>query len=221
MIDKLEKRLLYREEIKDKLMDAIISGMIKPGDRIVETRWAKDLGVSQSPIREALRELEMIGVVETIPYKGCIVCEISSEELIDGLKVRASLEVHAVEEIFEKMDFTFIEKMEEMMEGMRAAVKEDDMRSFSKLDTEFHLVMIEGAENKQLLRLWKQCSTHDFTHITAILTDRPMEELCERHQIILDELKSNNLKNKKQRTIEAIQHHFATLIKEVENKKNK
>lgn len=221
MVDKLEKRLLYREEIKDTLMNAIISGMLKPGERIVETRWAKELGISQSPIREALRELEMVGVVETIPYRGCIVREISPAELIDGLKVRAALEVLAIEEIFEKMDFSFLEKMQEKMDGMRAAVEQKDMRHFSKEDANFHLAMIEGAENKPLTRLWNQCSTHDMTHVTAMLTDRPLEELCERHQILLDELKSPNLKNKKQRTIEAIHSHFTTLIKEIEQHDNK
>ena len=54
---KIDKRPLYRDEIKSALLDAITSGELKPGDRIVETRWAKELGVSQSPIREAIREL--------------------------------------------------------------------------------------------------------------------------------------------------------------------
>lgn len=216
-IEKLEKKLLYREEIKSAIMDAIMSGMIKPGERIVETRWAKNLGVSQSPIREALRELEMIGIVETIPYKGCIVCESSSRELIDGLKVRTQLEIYAVEELFEKMDFSFVERMQDRMEGMRKAVEAGDMRAFSKEDSAFHREMVEGADNKPLLRLWDQISTHDATHVTAVLTDRPMGELCERHQIILDELMSHNLSYKKQRIIEAIHAHFATLIKEVES----
>ena len=65
----ISKRPLYREEIKEALMDAIVTGALAPGERIVETRWAKELGVSQSPIREAIRELEMIGLVENIPYK--------------------------------------------------------------------------------------------------------------------------------------------------------
>ena len=56
---RIAKRPLYREEIKEALMEAIVSGELAPGERIVETRWAKELGVSQSPIREAIRELEM------------------------------------------------------------------------------------------------------------------------------------------------------------------
>ena len=63
---KIDKRPLYRDEIKSALMDAITSGELKPGDRIVETRWAKELGVSQSPIREAIRELELIGLCTDI-----------------------------------------------------------------------------------------------------------------------------------------------------------
>ena len=94
---KISKRPLYREEIKKALMDAIVSGQLAPGDRIVETRWAKELGVSQSPIREAIRELELIGLVETIPYKGCIVRKITHKDLIDTFEVRIALESIALE----------------------------------------------------------------------------------------------------------------------------
>ena len=84
----IEKRPLYREEIKEALMQAIVSGELAPGDRIVETRWAKELGVSQSPIREAIRELEMIGLVENIPYKGSIVRKLTRKDIINTYEVR-------------------------------------------------------------------------------------------------------------------------------------
>ena len=88
----IAKRPLYREEIKEALMQAITSGDLAPGDRIVESRWARDLGVSQSPIREAIRELEMIGLVENIPYKGTIVRKLTRKDIIDTYEVRIALE---------------------------------------------------------------------------------------------------------------------------------
>ena len=77
-------------------MDAILSGELAPGERIVETRWARELGVSQSPIREAIRELELIGLVENIPYKGCIVRKLTSKDIVDTYKIRIALETMAV-----------------------------------------------------------------------------------------------------------------------------
>ena len=93
---RIAKRPLYREEIKEALMEAIVSGELAPGERIVETRWAKELGVSQSPIREAIRELEMIGLVENIPYKGCIVRKLTRKDIEDTYKVRIALETMAI-----------------------------------------------------------------------------------------------------------------------------
>ena len=95
---RITKRPLCREEIEEALMEASISGELAPGERIVETRWAKELGVSQSPIREAIRELEMIGLVENIPYKGCIVRKLTRKDIIDTYQIRIALETMAIGE---------------------------------------------------------------------------------------------------------------------------
>ena len=113
---KIDKRPLDRDEIKSALLDAITSGELKPGDRIVETRWAKELGVSQSPIREAIRELELIGLVESIPYKGCVVRQITKKDIADTYKVRIALESMAITDAIQKDDPELITTMREHLE---------------------------------------------------------------------------------------------------------
>lgn len=69
-IDSVSHRQVFREEIRNAIREAIFSGKLNPGDRIIETYWAKELGVSQGPVREAIRDLEAMGLVETVPFKG-------------------------------------------------------------------------------------------------------------------------------------------------------
>ena len=128
---RIAKRPLYREEIKEALMEAIVSGELAPGERIVETRWAKELGVSQSPIREAIRELEMIGLVENIPYKGCIVRKLTRKDIEDTYKVRIALETMAIcEEIQGDVQSMLPGLQQHFMESNRVKLAAKLLRGF-------------------------------------------------------------------------------------------
>src|SRR5215212_1736713 len=85
-------RRVLREEIRERLIDDILSGRLSPGTRIVETRLAQELGVSQAPVREALRDLELFGFVISSPFRGTQVREISNDDLVDIYPIRAALE---------------------------------------------------------------------------------------------------------------------------------
>ena len=85
-------RRVLREEIKEYLIDAIFSGDLHAGDRIVETAIARQLNVSQGPVREALRDLEMLGLVVSSPFRGTQVREISYQDLAEIYPIRAALE---------------------------------------------------------------------------------------------------------------------------------
>ena len=88
----LERRV-FREEIREQLIEDILSGKLAPGARIVETRIAQQFGVSQGPVREALRDLELFGFVVSSPFRGTQVRKFSTEELLEIYPIRAALEV--------------------------------------------------------------------------------------------------------------------------------
>src|SRR5438067_773144 len=88
-------RRVLREEIREQLIDDILSGRLPPGTRIVETRLAQEFGVSQAPVREALRDLELFGFVISSPFRGTQVREISTDDLLEIYPVRAALEAVA------------------------------------------------------------------------------------------------------------------------------
>src|SRR5438874_12015375 len=88
-------RTSLREQVRDLLLDRIVAGEYPPGARLVETRIAQELGVSQAPVREALRDLEQLGCIVHEPFRGCSVRAFSADELIEAFPVRAALEALA------------------------------------------------------------------------------------------------------------------------------
>src|SRR5262245_64002567 len=85
-------RTVLREQVKDILLHRIVSGDLKPGERLVETRIAAELGTSQAPVREALRDLELLRLVESQPFRSARVREVTDDDLLDVFPVRAVLE---------------------------------------------------------------------------------------------------------------------------------
>src|SRR6185295_20410535 len=90
--------MVLREQVKEVLLERILRGQLKPGDRLVETRIAQELGTSQAPVREALRDLELVNLVESEPFRGSRVRGVSDEDLLQSFPVRAALEELAAKE---------------------------------------------------------------------------------------------------------------------------
>jgi DNA-binding GntR family transcriptional regulator len=210
----IQKRPLYREEIGNAIREAIASGDLKPGDRIVETQWAKDLGVSQSPVREAIRELEMIGLVENIPYQGCIVRKATKQDMKDAYRVRMYLEMLGVQDAVEIATEEQLNEVYKVYKDMETDAKKNAFNSYTKKNELFHEKIIGISQNKLLLRLWKQSHIQDSTFFGTQLSDQPLIDLAERHKIIYDAIVDRDEKRAK----DAIFDHFQELIDELERK---
>ncbi len=183
-IKKIVKSTL-RVEVVDRIRRMIIENQLKPGERIVETRLAKELGVSQSPIREAIRELEMMGLVENIPYKGCLVKEIGPKDIADSYEVRAALEMLSVRNATLKMAENDFLVLEVLLANMQQAARKQEKSVFSRLDIEFHKKIIELADNSLLEKMWETVSLGQWTHVTTNLSTLSLEELAQRHETVL------------------------------------
>src|SRR4051794_41901416 len=94
---------MLRDQIKDAIVERILDGVYGPGERIVEIRVAQEFGVSQAPVREALRELELLRLVVSEPFRGARVREVTAEELAEIYPVRAALEEVAARGAAERM----------------------------------------------------------------------------------------------------------------------
>jgi DNA-binding GntR family transcriptional regulator len=212
---RLEKRGLYREEICDYIKESILTGELKPGDRIVETRCAKELGVSQSPVREAIRELEIIGLVENIPFQGCYVKEHTIKDVKDSYKVRISLETLGMKSAVESITGEQLKEIYDVMKDMETAAENHEFDLYIKLDTMFHQKIIEVSRNMLLLRLWNQCHVREWTYIgTKKLSDRGLENLAFRHEAIYDALAERN----ESKALQAVISHLEELVVAMEAK---
>lgn len=210
----IEKRPLYREEIGNAIREAIASGDLKPGDRIVETQWAKDLGVSQSPVREAIRELEMMGLVENVPYQGCFVRKATKQDMKDAYRVRMYLEMLGVQDAVEIATEEQLKDIFKVFKEMEAEAKKNAFNSYINKNELFHGKIVEISQNKLLLRLWKQSHIQESTFFGTQFSDRPLIDLAVRHKIIYDAIVDRDEKRAK----DAIYEHFQELIEELDRK---
>ena len=174
-------RRVFRDEIREQLIDDILSGRLAPGTRIVETRIAQKLGVSQAPVREALRDLALLGFVVSSPFRGTEVRRISPRELLEIYPIRAALEGAAARAAAPRIRKKGLQRLEELIEAMRDAGREDDHRASVLADADFHHTIVAAAGNKMLERVWETMRLSVTTSVTHAVTHRSLVEIAERH----------------------------------------
>ena len=146
-------RTVLREQIKEILLERILRGELEPGERLVETRLARELGTSQAPVREALRDLQLLRLVESEPFRGARVRAVDDSQLLPVFPVRAALEELAAREAA-RMAKGEVEVLDRELEGMRDAAARGDWRTQISHDIAFHRAMVELAGNEPLLQSW-------------------------------------------------------------------
>ena len=184
-------RVVLREQVKELILQRILTGFYPPGDRLVETRIAQELGTSQAPVREALRDLELLRFVESAPFKGARVREISEEELLEIYPVRAALEELAAREAAVRLD-GIVGVLEAELEAMHKAADEGDLHEQVVHDVNFHRLIVEAAGNRILLDVWGSLRIESRTIITAVRTGMDGHEIAERHRPVLDALRDRD-----------------------------
>ena len=208
-------RTVLREQIRELLLERILGGELEAGDRIVELQIAQELGTSQAPVREALRELQSLGFVEHEPYRETRVRRIAEEELAEIYPVRAALEELAAQEAASRLDGK-VEELEREFEAMREAAAQDDLQDLAAHDAAFHRLIVEAAGNKVLLDTWRTLRVEARVVVTALKTDIDLHELAELHRPLLEALKEGAPK----KAGDALRQHFEllrTMMKRGEN----
>ena len=160
-------RTVMREQIKELIIQRILEGTYKPGDRVVELQLVHELGVSQAPVREALRDLEAMRFIETEPYRGARVREVSHEELAESYPVRAALEELAGQLATPHADEEMLDLLEAEMSNMLHAAEEHDQHGLLVHDARFHEIIVEAADNAVLLDSWSGLRIEAYTLVTS------------------------------------------------------
>jgi DNA-binding GntR family transcriptional regulator len=178
-------RSMLRDHVKDALVERILDGVYGPGERIVEIRVAEEFGVSQAPVREALRELELLRLVVSEPFRGARVREVSAEELAEIYPVRAALEEVAARAATPVLAGD-VKALTAELEAMRRAAKRGDVHDFIAHDVAFHRVIVEASGNKALQDLWRSLHVELRTTITLIKRVEDLARVAESHVPVLE-----------------------------------
>ena len=205
-------RKVFREEIRTAIRDAIFSGKLKPGDRIIETYWAKEMGVSQGPVREAIRDLEAQGLVETVPFKGSRVRSLTEKDVRDNYSVRICLESKSIRDAITMLTddqlTALTDRLKEILKDMDACAKRGDLLNFTERDTAFHRAIIDATENQVLLRLWEQCNMRNWFAVSALTNVESLQQLQSEHQHICQAICAKNMEE----ATTTLEHHLTELM---------
>jgi DNA-binding GntR family transcriptional regulator len=193
-----------REQIKDVILQRILDGEYQPGARLVETRIAQELGVSQAPVREALRDLEQLGCIVHEPFRGCSVRAFSADELLEAFPVRAALEALAARLAAERIDEDELLRLAELLDVMRAAARRGDAHDQSQANASFHATIVRAARNATLERQWSLLEPFSRTYISVSRPGLDLRALSERHVPILEALRARD----PDAAAEAMHHHL-------------
>ena len=200
-------RLVLSEQVKDRLLQAILDGRFPPGARIVETRVARELGTSQAPVREALRDLEALGLVETSAFRGARVRRPSAEELLEAFVVRSQLESLAARLAVTAITDRDVDQMTGHLGEMRRAARADDARAEAMADAMFHGRLIELSGNATLHRVWRRLEPVSRTYITLVVPGADRHRIADLHQPVLDALRHRDAA----RATDALDRHYLVL----------
>lgn len=225
-MDKLTKLNLdnykpLRDVVFENLREAILEGKLTPGQRLMEVQLAEQLGVSRTPVREAIRKLELEGLVVMLPRKGAYVANMSLKDILDVLEIRASLEGLAASLAAERISPEDIKELEKIANEFEESTEHADVETLLRKDVEFHECIFKAANNKKLHQLitslWEQVYRFRVTYISDYDSS---VNIINEHKLILQAIKDGDVDVAKKYATEHIEKAEQFMIEKAMNNKN-
>ena len=218
MMDEMQKNmseyLPLRDVVFNTLRHAILTGELKPGERLMEIHLADRLGVSRTPIREAIRKLELEGFVIMIPRKGAQVAKISEKNLKDVLEVRRVLDVLAVELACDRMSDEEKEEMKKAADEFARTVKSSkNPQEITEADVNFHDIILKSTGNGRLVQLVNNLAEHLYRYRLEYIKDSSYHNrLLSEHEAIVNAILKADKKAAAKAVVEHIDNQEKTII---------
>ncbi len=189
----VEKPLTLRERIVDFIKDAVVSGRLKPGERVPEQEIAENLGISRTPIREAFRQLESEGFISVTPRKGAVVSPITDKDVTEFYAIKSLLEGFAASIACAKLTIKDIKKLESLNSQMDRCAEKDDVKGFFRLDNQFHDTFLKACGNEKLCVLVHNLvQQFERFRITALSVPGRMKDSVRQHREIIEAFRESN-----------------------------
>jgi len=200
----LISRSVLADQVKDRLLQDILAGRYPPEARIVETSLARELGVSQAPVREALRGLEALGLVEILPFRGARIRRPSIGELLEAYTVRFELEALGARLGVPRMTDADLADLEALGDAMQRAAAAGDRHEVAVADAAFHARLLHLAGNATLERVWRSLEPFSRTYITLVAPGADARWTADLHITILAALRARD----PEQVVLALRGHF-------------
>jgi DNA-binding GntR family transcriptional regulator len=197
-------RSVLADQVKDRLLQDILAGRYPPEARIVETSLARELGVSQAPVREALRGLEALGLVEILPFRGARIRRPSISELLEAYTVRFELEALGARLGVPGMTDADLAELEALADAMQRAATAGDRHEVAVTDAAFHARLLHLAGNATLERVWRSLEPFSRTYITLVAPGADAHWTADLHTAIIEALRARD----PERVVAALRDHF-------------
>lgn len=186
--------LPLRDVVFQTLRQAILRGQLKPGERLMEIHLAEQLGVSRTPVREAIRKLELEGLVLMIPRRGAVVAEITISDLEDVLEVRMALEELAVKHVCRRITPEQLSEIRRLAEEFKKTLNGNDVTACAQADMKFHDAIYEATGNLRLVQILNNLREQMYRYRMEYLKDRNSHKyLIEEHDEILKALENQDV----------------------------
>ncbi len=185
----MDEFLPLRDVVFNTLRKAILTGELKPGERLMEIHLANRLGVSRTPIREAIHKLELEGLVIMIPRRGAEVAQITEKSLKDVLEVRRALDVLSVELACDRIDEAATRQLKGACEEFERATGTKDAVIIAKADVELHDIIVRATGNKRLIQLINNLSEQMYRYRFEYIKDENRHDnLIDEHRMIYESI---------------------------------
>lgn len=189
----MDEYLPLRDVVFNTLRNAILTGELSPGERLMEIKLADKLGVSRTPIREAIRKLELEGLVVNTPRKGAEVANISAADLRDVLEVRRSLEILAINLACQKMTQESLDELYENIQEFKRSIDSKGATDIAYTDVSFHDIIYKSTGNNRLIQILNNIREQMYRYRLEYIKDRESwKTLVDEHMAIYEAIKNRD-----------------------------
>ena len=189
----MDEFLPLRDVVFNTLRTAILTGQLKPGERLMEVHLANQLGVSRTPIREAIHKLELEGLVIMIPRRGAEVARITEKNLKDVLEVRRALDALSVELACDRITESDVKRLYEACQEFERAVKKKDASVIAQADVALHDIIVEATGNRRLQQLVNNLAEQMYRYRFVYIQEESQHDmLVAEHREIYESIASRD-----------------------------
>lgn len=218
----MDEFLPLRDVVFNTLRQAILTGELKPGERLMEIHLANKLGVSRTPIREAIHKLELEGLVIMIPRRGAEVAQITEKSMSDVLEVRRAVDALCVELACDRISEEELDALKKACDNFEEAVKTKDVKVIAQADVNLHDIIVQATRNQRLVQLINNLSEQMYRYRFEYIKDFSQhDKVIEEHRMIYESLRDRNAEAASEAAKTHIDNQKKAIIRQIQLERQK